>query len=138
MSHYDDQQAFARFSVEVADIVDFGVNAIGHRRMVPITGGSVSGQIGNGVILPGTDWQWLHEDGTVSLDAHYTLLLDTGEHIEVESRGLRHVDSDGAMYFRTSIRLTTNANRPDVNHRMFTSVGSRLANQVILDLYPVL
>jgi hypothetical protein len=38
---------------------------------------------------PDTDRQWLHEAETLSLDAHYTLLLDSGEHIEVESTHLK-------------------------------------------------
>ncbi len=129
-------QPFATFKVDVADIIDFGSGAIGHRRMVPITGGVVSGEIGSGVILPGTDWQWILADGTISLDAHYALKLVSGEFVEVESRGLRHVSENGEVYFRTSIRLTTTADRSDINQRLFTSVGSRLENQVILDLYP--
>ena len=128
---------FAVFSVEVADIVDLGQVAIGHRRMVPITGGTVSGAIGTGVILPGSDWQWLHADGTVSLTAHYVLQLDSGQLVEVESTGLRHVSTDGEVYFRTGIRLTTVAARPDINHRLFVSVGTRLPNEVRLEIFAV-
>lgn len=129
---------FAQIVVEVAEIVDLGQTAIGHRRMVPITGGRVSGEIGSGVVLPGTDWQWIHADGTVSLDAHYALQLDSGELVEVESRGIRHVAEDGSVYFRTSIRFTTTAHRPDINQRLFAATGARLANQVVLDVSPVL
>jgi hypothetical protein len=105
--------------------------------MVPIVGGTVAGPIGRGKILPGADWQWIHSDGTVSLDAHYSFLLDSQELVEVESRGLRVVDSEGQVYFRTSIRLTTSSSRPDINHRMFNSIGTRLDEQVILEIYPV-
>lgn len=129
---------FAQIEVEVADIVDLGQTAIGHRRMVPITGGRVSGAIGHGVVLPGTDWQWIHKDGTVSLDAHYALQLDSGELVEVESRGIRHVAEDGSVYFRTSIRFTTTANRPEINQRLFAATGARLANQVVLEVSPLL
>jgi hypothetical protein len=129
-------EAFATFHVDVADIVDFGKTAIGHRRMVPITGGTVTGAIGNGVILTGADWQWIFEDGTVSLDAHYALKLDSGELVEVESRGTRYTNDEGKIVFRTSIRMATSANRTDINHRMFNAIGSRGENQVVLDLYP--
>ena len=129
-------EPFAVFEVAVDDIVDFGINAIGHRRMVPITGGRIFGEIGEGVILPGTDWQWVLKDGTISLDAHYALRLHSGELVEVESRGLRHVSQSGEVYFRTSIRLTTSADREDINQRLFTSVGTRLENRVILELFP--
>jgi hypothetical protein len=131
------QTPFAIFHVEVSEIVDFGSTAIGHRRMVPITGGTVEGQIGAGKILPGTDWQWIHADGTISLDAHYSILLESDELVEVESRGLRVIEADGTAYFRTSIRLTTGAGRPDINQRMFTSVGQRLEDKVILQLFAV-
>lgn len=130
-------EVFALIEVEVADIVDLGATAIGHRRMVPITGGRVSGAMGAGTVLPGTDWQWIHADGTVSLDAHYGLQLDTGELVEVESRGIRHVAEDGTVYFRTSIRFTTTADRPDINQRLFAATGARLANQVALEVSPV-
>lgn len=131
------QIPFATFEVDVDEIVDFGEISIGHRRMVPIIGGTVNGSIGKGTILPGTDWQWLHADGTISLDAHYSISLQTGELVEVESRGLRVVEGNGNVYFRTSIRLTTSEKRPDINQRMFTSVGTRLDNKVILQLFPV-
>lgn len=127
---------FATFHVLVDDIIDFGQTANGHRRMVPITGGSVSGEIGSGVILPGSDWQWVHPDGSIHLDAHYALKLDSGELVEVESRGTRFTDSNGTVIFRTSIRLTTSADRPDINQRMFNSVGKRLENEVILEISP--
>jgi hypothetical protein len=128
-------EPFARFSVDVANIVDFGQTAIGHRRMVPILGGTVSGEIGNGEILPGTDWQWVLNDGTISLDAHYALKLDSGELVEVESRGTRFTDADGKVTFRAAIRMSTNTGRDDINHSMFQAIGTRLENQVILDLY---
>ena len=129
---------FAQFVVDVEDIIDLGSSAIGHRRLVPITGGTVSGPIGAGIVLPGgADWQWLHADGTIALDAHYVLRLDSGELVEVQSTGLRHVPVDGPVYFRTVVRMTTTSDRPEINQRLFISVGSRLERQVVLDLYPV-
>lgn len=128
---------FAVFNVDVAEIVDFGQTAIGHRRLVPITGGKVSGAIGTGAILPGSDWQWIQADGSITLDAHYALKLDSGELVEVESRGTRYTDANGEVIFRTSIRLSTSADRPDINQRMFDAVGKRLADEVILEISPV-
>lgn len=128
---------FARLEVDVADIIDFGQTAIGHRRMVPITGGRVSGLIGAGVVLTGTDWQWVQTDGTITLDAHYALKLDSGELVEVESRGTRYNDAAGNIVFRTSIRMSTSADRPDINQHMFSATGVRLENNVILELEPI-
>lgn len=45
------------------------------------------GPIGNGVVIPGgSDWQRIHDDGTVSLDAQYVLELEDGTRVEIESR----------------------------------------------------
>jgi hypothetical protein len=135
---YSTQTPFATFSVDVGDIIDLGLTAIGHRRMVPLTGGQVSGAIGTGWVVPGgTDWQSVHADGTISIDARYVIELDSGEHVQVESRGLRRVDDDGTVYFRTVVRMTTAVERPDINHRLFVSVGRRLEDRVLLDLYPI-
>ena len=125
---------FARLEVEVDDIIDLGATATGHRRLVPITGGRVSGGIGEGVVLPGGDWQRIHPDGTVALDAQYVLQLSDGTRVEVESRGIRAVDVD-ATYFRTAIRLTAPTHRDDLNRRLFVSSGTRLERLVVLDVY---
>ena len=51
--------------VEVADPFDFGVTTVGHRRVINIIGGSISGpRISGGVVLGGgADWQAIRPDG---------------------------------------------------------------------------
>lgn len=134
----DHGDAFAHFEVTVDPIVELDGHAVGRRRMVPLTGGTVSGAIGDGVILSGgTDWQWVDATGRIVLDAHYVLELDSGDRVEVESSGIRIVDEDGGVYFRSGIRLTGPAHRTDINGRLFVARGTRLEDTVILDLYPV-
>ena len=130
--------AFAHFEVSVDPIVELDGHAVGRRRMVPLTGGTVSGEIGDGVILPGgTDWQWVDSSGRIVLDAHYVLQLATGDRVEVESSGIRLLDSAGDVYFRSGIRLTGPTHRTDINGRLFLARGTRLDDTVILDLYPM-
>ncbi len=129
-------EAFAHFEVDVDSIVELDGHTIGHRRMVPLLGGTVSGAIGAGRILPGgTDWQWVDQSGRISIDAHYVLELDSGERVEVESSGIRLAKEDGVIYFRSGIRLTAPAHRKDINDYLFVAVGKRLADRVILDLF---
>jgi hypothetical protein len=129
---------FAHFEVDVAAIVELDHHAIGRRRMVPLTGGVISGQIGDGVVLPGgTDWQWVDVSGRIVLDAHYTIELGTGDRVEVESNGIRVAEADGTVYFRSAIRLTGPAHRTDINNRLYNARGTRLENTVVLDLFPV-
>lgn len=66
-------------SVELQPPLDFGHTQAGHRRVVQIAGGSVSGPRLQGRVLPvGADWQILRPDGTADLDARYTIQTDDG------------------------------------------------------------
>jgi hypothetical protein len=108
---------------ELADIVDVGITPMGHRRVVNIQGGHFEGDLISGTVLPGgADWQWVRTDGTIDLDARYTLKTDAGELIQVTSQGLRTAspevlarlgrgeDVDPALYyFRTVMRFETSA-----------------------------
>ena len=108
---------------ELADIVDVGITPMGHRRVVNIQGGHFEGDLISGNVLPGgADWQWVRTDGTIDLDARYTLKTDAGELIQVTSQGLRTAspevlarlgrgeDVDPALYyFRTVMRFETSA-----------------------------
>ena len=96
---------------------------MGHRRVVNIQGGHFEGDLISGTVLPGgADWQWVRTDGTIDLDARYTLKTDAGELIQVTSQGLRTAspdvlarlgrgeDVDPALYyFRTVMRFETSA-----------------------------
>jgi len=108
---------------ELADIVDVGVTPMGHRRVVNILGGHFEGDLLSGTVLPGgADWQWVRSDGTIDLDARYTLKTDAGELIQVTSQGLRTASPDvlarlgrgedvdpSLYYFRTVMRFETSA-----------------------------
>ena len=108
---------------ELADIVDVGLTPMGHRRVVNIQDGHFEGDLISGTVLPGgADWQWVRTDGTIDLDARYTLKTDAGELIQVTSQGLRTAspevlarlgrgeDIDPALYyFRTVMRFETSA-----------------------------
>ncbi len=108
---------------ELADMVDVGLTPMGHRRVVNIQGGHFEGDLISGTVLPGgADWQWVRTDGTIDLDARYTLKTDAGELIQVTSQGLRTAspevlarlgrgeDIDPALYyFRTVMRFETSA-----------------------------
>jgi hypothetical protein len=72
--------------------LDLGDVAHGHRRIVPLTGGTVTGPQINGTLLPGAsaDWQIILPDGTALGDIRYTALdldwLNKGVFISVAGR----------------------------------------------------
>ena len=64
-------------------VVDVGPTPTGHRRVIPIVGGTVSGGL-VGVVLPGgADWNLERPDGSTELWARYELRLDDGAVVSV-------------------------------------------------------
>ena len=71
-----------------------GLNSRGRRRIIPITGGGISGPGLQGRVLPGgADFQIVVSDTCADLDARYMIVLDGpehgGHHLFVQNRALR-------------------------------------------------
>ncbi|GGH99066.1 hypothetical protein GCM10007170_33050 [Arthrobacter liuii] len=101
--------------------VDVGPAPTGHRRIVPITGGTMIGPALSGTVLPGgADFQVLHSPELTELDARYIVQAAGGALIHVHNSAIRHgaaadiarlnhgeeVDP-AAIYFRCSLRFST-------------------------------
>jgi hypothetical protein len=142
-----------RVRCEVADILDLGPAPFGHRRVVNLLGGTVTGAKLNGRILPGgTDMQIVAKDGALDIHARYTLESDSGALIQVDSKGVRHGSPDvlarlakgedvdpSLYYFRTVMRFETAHPSADwLNRILGLARGAREKNAVRLDVYEVL
>jgi hypothetical protein len=142
-----------RLEAAVGDPQDLGEISAGHRRIVPLTGGTFSGPELRGTLLPGAsaDWQIILSDGTTFGDVRYTLETEGGDLLYVQSQGVRHgnpdvlerlgrgEDVDAAEYtFRTSAKIETGAaNLEWLNKGIFISVGGRQPGGVLYDVYLV-
>jgi muconolactone delta-isomerase len=142
-----------RLEATLAPPLELGQTAQGHRRIVPLTGGTFSGPEMSGRLLPGTsaDWQIILPDGTALGDIRYVLQTDRGDLLYVQSHSIRNgspevlarlgrgEDVDPGEYtFRTSTRIETAA--PDLdwlNKGIFISVAGRQAAGVIYETYLV-
>jgi Protein of unknown function (DUF3237) len=141
-------------AVAVQPIADLGGFPTGVRRVVAFDGGTFEGRDGlRGTIAPGgVDWQLARADGVVDIDAHYLLVTDEGEPIEVRSTGLRKASPSVAerltrgevvdpseYYFRTHIRLSTSAERLNwMNDLLAVSTGERERTAVRIHVHEVL
>lgn len=68
---------------------DGGAGRNGHRRIIPITGGSVSGPRLTGRVIPGgADFELIRKDGNSVVEAHYALEADDGTPIYIRNTGL--------------------------------------------------
>jgi len=142
-----------RLEATLGQPLDLGDVVQGHRRIVPLTGGTVTGPEIRGRLLPGAsaDWQIVLPDGTALGDIRYTLQTDSGALLYVQSRGVRHGSAevlarlargeqvDASEYiFRTSTQIETAAPRLDwLNKGVFISVGGRQPGGVTYETYLV-
>jgi muconolactone delta-isomerase len=142
-----------RLEAALAPPLELGETAQGHRRIVPLTGGTFSGPELSGRLVPGAsaDWQIILPDGTALGDIRYVLETDRGDVLYVQSRSIRHgspevlvrlgrgEDVDPGEYtFRTSTEIETAAPHLDwLNKGIFISVGGRQAAGVIYETYLV-
>jgi hypothetical protein len=142
-----------RLEASLAPPLELGQAPLGHRRIVPLSGGTFSGPEISGRLLPGAsaDWQTILPDGTAVGDIRYVLETDRGDLLYVQSRSIRHgspevlarlghgEDVDPSEYtFRTSTEIETTT--PDLdwlNKGIFISVGGRQAAGVIYETYLV-
>ncbi|MFM2422919.1 MAG: hypothetical protein RL291_1449 [Pseudomonadota bacterium] len=142
------------FDVE-ADVdppIDVGQVGTGQRRMIPITGGRVSGPKLNGTVLPGgIDYQLIRPDLTAEIHARYVIETSAGAKIYVENTGLRHGPPDviqklirgepvdpALIYFRTSPRFeTASADHAWMMKSLFVCSGARAPRGVYLRFYEV-
>lgn len=137
---------------ELEPIMNLGHTPYGERRVIGISGGTVSGPKLNGRILPGgSDWQIIRADGAADIQARYTIESDTGARILVYSAGLRHGPPEvmaqlakgdnvdpSLYYFRTVLRFEAADPSVDwLNRILALARGQREARAVRLDVYEV-
>jgi Protein of unknown function (DUF3237) len=132
--------AIGQLRVHVAPPVELGLSPLGRRRMIAILGGEMDGEIGTGTVLPGgADWQTVHDDGSVTITAEYTIQFTEGDVMTLRSIGVRAFrdGTDSPPHFRTSIVFAAESHRAAVNHNLYVSTGSREGNTVTLNLFRV-
>ncbi len=88
--------------VTLSPAVEVGESPIGHRRIIPITGGTFSGPGIKGTVLPGGwDWQLNRADGSLIIEADYFIRTDDGVTIKVHNKGVVVRPQGGKPYVRT-------------------------------------
>jgi hypothetical protein len=142
-----------RLEASLGQPLVLGATSQGQRRIVPLTDGTFTGPELNGTLLPGAsaDWQILLEDGTALGDIRYTLQIENGELLYVQSRSVRHGSAEvlsrlargeaveaREYTFRTATQIETAAPGLEwLNKGVFIGVGGRQPAGVVYEVYLV-
>ncbi len=141
-------------AVTISAPVEVGQTPAGLRRMIPITGGTVTGPRVNGKVLAGgADFQLILGGGTQAhLDARYVIELDDGCRVFVHNTALRVASLENSqrimngqpvnpdeVYFRCQPKLeATTAQWAWLSESQFIGVGRRAPDGVFMSFYRVL
>jgi hypothetical protein len=139
-------------TAHIDPVVSAGDVGHGVRRIVPIIGGEVRGQV-NGKVCPfGADFQIIRPNELIELEAKYALETDDGAVIYVENKGLRYGPVDllqklkrnepvdpKLIYCRTSPKFETGSSQYAwLMEHLFVASVARHANHVVIDVHKVL
>jgi hypothetical protein len=141
-------------AVTIAPPVEVGHTPAGLRRMIPITGGTVTGSRLNGKVMAGgADFQLILGGGTQAhLDARYVIELDDGCRVFVQNTALRVASLENSqrimngqpvnpdeIFFRCQPTLEATASQwAWLSESQFIGTGRRTPDGVYLSFYRVL
>jgi len=139
-------------TARIAEVASAGDVGHGVRRIVPIIGGDVRGQI-NGKVCPfGADFQIIRPNELIELEAKYALQTDDGAIVYVENKGIRFGPADllqklkrgepvdpKLIYCRTSPKFETGHEKYRwLMENLFVASVARHADRVVIDVHQVL
>jgi len=136
----------------IGEVTSAGDIGNGVRRIIPIVGGEVKGEV-NGKVLPfGADFQIIRPNELIELEAKYAFETDDGAVVYVENKGIRFgplellqklkrgepVDPN-LIYFRTVPKFETGAEQYRwLMQHIFVATAARHADRVVIDVHQVL
>jgi hypothetical protein len=135
-------------------IQDLGMTPMGHRRVVPVSGGRFEGDRLRGTVLPvaGGDWLLTRADGVFQQDVRVMLQTSDDALIYMSYRGVRHAPADvsarlargervdpSQYYLRIVPFFETAAPQYSwLNNLVAVGVGERLPDGVVYKVFEIL
>ncbi|WP_394551746.1 DUF3237 domain-containing protein [Agromyces sp. MMS24-JH15] len=138
-------------AVRLGPLEDHGMTRAGHRRIVPIAGGRVTGGVDAEILPGGADWQLVRADGAIEIDGRYSARTADGDLLFLHATGVRSgrpevlealLRGDAVppeeYYFRTTLRIETSSARlAHLEHAVFVASCVRSADTVAYRAYRV-
>ena len=144
---------FCELNVQLDPPLIVGETPHGERKIIPITGGTVSGPVVNGKIISGgADWQLLRQDGVIEIEAHYQFKTEDNVVIYIKNIGLRVASPEVALklakgervdesqyYFRGMPKFEAPKGVYGwINDCLFLCTGQRLPTSVLIRVWRIL
>lgn len=130
--------------VEIGEPIAIGETGDGARRIIPITGGTVTGAVEGEVLPAGADFQLFREERPIEVVAKYAFETDDGDRVYVENEGIAVVsrpdgdDESPDVYFRTVPRFeTASDDLAWLAERVFVASARREGSVVHVAVYQV-
>ena len=127
---------------DLGPLEDHGMTRAGHRRVIPVIGGTVTGAFTGTILAGGADWQTVRADGSIEIDGRYSARGDDGSLLYIRARGVRSGDpavleallrgddvDPAAYYFRAALTLESTAH-PEFERSVYIASYIREANRV--------
>ena len=139
-------------TVRIGEVTSAGEIGTGVRRIIPIIGGEVKGEVNGTVCAFGADFQIIRPNELIELEAKYAFETDDGAVVYVENKGLRFgpvellqklkrgepVDPK-LIYFRTVPKFETGAEKYRwLMQNLFVASAARHTDHVVIDVHQVL
>ncbi|MGX5769221.1 DUF3237 domain-containing protein [Microbacterium trichothecenolyticum] len=134
---------------ELGPLEDHGMTRAGHRRIIPVIGGTVTGAFAGTILHGGADWQTVRADGSIEIDGRYSARGDDGSLLYIRAQGVRSGDpavleallrgedvDPSRYYFRAALTLECAA-RPEFERSLYLASYIREANRVRYVAYRV-
>jgi Protein of unknown function (DUF3237) len=138
-------------TVRLGELADHGRTRTGHRRVIPIVGGGVTGAFEAEILPGGADWQVVRDDGAIEIDGRYTARTSDGDLLYLQVAGVRTGPPEvlaallrgddiapDRYYFRTALTIeTSSAKLAHLEHALFVTSCVRDADAVRYTAYRV-
>ena len=139
-------------TANIGEVTTAGDIGHGVRRIIPIIGGEVRGDIHGKVLAFGADFQIIRPNELIELEAKYAFETDDGATVYVENKGIRFGPVDllqklkrgepvdpKLIYFRTVPKFETgHANYRWLMENLFVASAARQTDRVVIDVHQVL
>ncbi|MDJ1433993.1 DUF3237 domain-containing protein [Halostagnicola sp. A-GB9-2] len=149
--HIPTLEQVLELDIEVDDPIEIGDTGDGRRRIIPISGGTVSGRCEGTVLAAGADYQLYRTERATELVAKYAFETDNGSRVYVENEGIRYaspetskrlrdgkpVDPDEVYFQSVPSFETADSDLEWLTQSVFVASGTRQPNGVKLFVYRV-